>query len=343
MQKRHLGRSGVSVSSIGFGLMGLSDFYGPPSKEEAMKSLLHAISRGITFLDTADVYGDGDNERLLGEAVKSHGREGLTIATKCGIVRDKATNRPTGVNGRPEYILEACQKSLDRLGIQTIDLYYLHRVDPSVPIAESMGAMAELVQKGMVRHVGLSEANPSDIRKAHKVQPIAALQNEYSLVTREIEIDVLGTCRELGIGLVAYSPLGRGLITGSFASASEIKDGDVRKSHPRFQSENLLKNKELAEKVREMATRNHMTPAQLALSWILAQGPDIVPIPGSSRISHIDEFVDGLAIPVPFQELVRLTDLFPLGIAKGLRYPEEALKRVYMPPAPEPKSTGAAH
>jgi aryl-alcohol dehydrogenase-like predicted oxidoreductase len=206
-----------------------------------------------------------------------------------------------------------------------------------------MGAMAELVKKGMIRHVGLSEAKPSDIRSAHKVQPIVALQNEYSLITREIEIDVLGTCRELGIGLVAYSPLGRGLITGAFQSASEIKEGDSRKLHPRFQEDNLSKNVELAGKVREIANRNKMTPAQLALSWILAQGPDIVPIPGSSRISHIDEFVDGLSIPIPFQELVRLTDLFPLGVASGLRYPEEALKRVYMPPAPEEKSTGAAH
>ncbi len=342
MQKRHLGRSGVTVSSIGFGLMGLSDFYGPPSREEALKSLLHAIERGITFLDTADVYGDGENERLLGEAIKSHGRNDLTIATKCGILRDQ-NGRPTGVNGRPEYIIDACQRSLDRLGISSIDLYYLHRVDPEVPIEESMGAMAELVKKGLVKHVGLSEANPQDIRKAHKVQPIAALQNEYSLVTREIEVNVLGTCRELGIGIVAYSPLGRGLITGAIHSREDLPANDVRRLHPRFQEEHLAKNRTLAETLREVAMRNGMTPAQLALAWLLAQGPDIVPIPGSSRISHIDEIVDGLALPVPFLELVRLTELFPLGVASGLRYPEEALKRVYTPPAPEAKSTGGSH
>lgn len=336
MQRRYLGRSGVSVSSIGLGLMGMSDFYGTRDRDEALKTIHHAIEKGMTFLDTADVYGMGENERLLGEAIKSHSRDNLFIATKCGIVRDPSTGEYRGLNGRPEYIRKCCEESLTRLGIETIDLYYLHRVDPDTPVEESAGAMAELVREGKIRAIGLSEASPDDIRKAHQVYTVTALQSEYSLFTRDVEVEVLGTTRQLGIGFVAYSPFSRGLLTGRLQPSELPSDDDRGKNSrfPRFQTENFQHNFEMVQKLEEIAARNGMTPVQLSLAWLLAQGPDIVPIPGTTKRNHLNEILATLEHPVPFLEFVHLDELFPRGIAKGERYSEEGMKRVYRVPLP---------
>ncbi|MHB8422264.1 MAG: aldo/keto reductase [Leptospirales bacterium] len=336
MQRRHLGRSGFSVSSIGLGLMGMSDFYGSRDRVEALRTIHHAIEKGMTFLDTADVYGMGENEKLLGEAIKDHSREKLVIATKCGIVLDPSTGNFQRVNGSPEHIRKSCENSLLRLGVETIDLYYLHRVDPNIPIEESMGAMADLVREGKIRAVGLSEANPSDIRKAHRVHPVTALQSEYSLFTRDVEVEVLGTTRELGIGFVAYSPFSRGLLTGKVLT-SDLSSDDLRNKNarfPRFLPENFQHNFEHVRKLEEIARRTGATPVQICLSWLLAQGPDIVPIPGTSRRDHLNEILATLDHPVPFLEFVHLDEIFPRGIAKGERYSEEGMKRVYQAPLP---------
>ena len=336
MQRRYLGRSGFSVSSIGLGLMGMSDFYGTRDRAEALRTIHHSIEKGMTFLDTADVYGMGENEKLLGEAIQNHSRENLFIATKCGIVRDPATGNFQGVNGRPEYIRTSCENSLLRLGLETIDLYYLHRVDPNTPIEESVGAMADLVREGKIRAIGLSEATPADIRKAHRVHSVTALQSEYSLFTRDVEVEVLGTTRELGIGFVAYSPFSRGLLTGRLKPAELPSDDDRNQNSrfPRFQAENFQHNAEIVQKLEEIATRNGVTPVQICLSWLLAQGPEIVPIPGTSKRDHLNEILATLDHPVPFLEFVHLDEIFPRGIAKGDRYSEEGMKRVYQVPIP---------
>ncbi|MHB1926940.1 MAG: aldo/keto reductase [Leptospirillum sp.] len=331
MQKRRLGRSGLSVSSIGLGLMGMSEFYGHNDREESLKTIHMAIEKGMTFLDTADVYGMGENERLLGEAIREHRRDELFIATKCGILRDPATGQFQGVNGKPAHIRKSCEESLKRLGIETIDLYYLHRVDPETPVEESAGAMAELIREGKIRAWGLSEASPDTIRAAHKTYPLAALQSEYSLFTRDVEVEVLGTTRELGIGFVAYSPFSRGLLTGK-VTPEHLSENDFRKQSPRFQEENYRQNLQHIKKLEEIARKNNVTPLQLALAWLLGQGPDIVPIPGTARRSHLAEILDTMQHPVPFIEFVHLDEMFPRGIAKGSRYAEEGMKRVYVPP-----------
>ena len=331
MQKRRLGRSGLSVSSIGLGLMGMSEFYGQNDRQESLKTLHLAIEKGMTFLDTADVYGMGENEKLLGEAIRDHRRDELFIATKCGFLRDPANGRFTGVNGKPDYIKKSCEESLRRLGIETIDLYYLHRIDPATPVEESAGAMAELVREGKIRAYGLSEASPDDIRKAYKVYPMAALQSEYSLFTRDVELEVFGTTRELGIGFVAYSPFSRGLLTGKI-SPDTLSAEDRRRQAPRFQEENFRHNQASVQKLEEIATRTNVTPLQLALSWLLAQGPDIVPIPGTSKCAHLNEILATLDHPVPFLEFVHLDEAFPRGVARGDRYAPESMKQVYVPP-----------
>ncbi len=331
MQKRRLGRSGLSVSSIGLGLMGMSEFYGQNDRQESLRTLHLAIEKGMTFLDTADVYGMGENEKLLGEAIRDHRRDELFIATKCGILREPGTGRISGVNGKPDYIKQSCEESLRRLGIETIDLYYLHRIDPATPVEESAGAMAELVREGKIRAYGLSEASPDDIRKAYKVYPLAALQSEYSLFTRDVELEVFGTTRELGIGFVAYSPFSRGLLTGKI-SPDTLSPEDRRRQSPRFQEENFRHNQASVQKLEEIATRNNVTPLQLALSWLLAQGPDIVPIPGTSKRAHLNEILATLDHPVPFLEFVHLDEAFPRGVARGDRYAPESMKQVYVPP-----------
>ena len=331
MQKRRLGRSGLSVSSIGLGLMGMSEFYGQNDRQESLRTLHLAIEKGMTFLDTADVYGMGENEKLLGEAIRDHRRDELFIATKCGILREPGTGRISGVNGKPDYIKQSCEESLRRLGIETIDLYYLHRIDPATPVEESAGAMAELVREGKIRAYGLSEASPDDIRKAYKVYPLAALQSEYSLFTRDVELEVFGTTRELGIGFVAYSPFSRGLLTGKI-SPDTLSPEDRRRQSPRFQEENFRHNQASVQKLEEIATRNNVTPLQLALSWLLAQGPDIVPIPGTSKRAHLNEIFATLDHPVPFLEFVHLDEAFPRGVARGDRYAPESMKQVYVPP-----------
>nr|WP_203225907.1 aldo/keto reductase [Leptospirillum ferriphilum] len=331
MQKRRLGRSGLSVSSIGLGLMGMSEFYGQSDREESLRTLHLAIEKGMTFLDTADMYGMGENEKLLGEAIRDHRREDLFIATKCGIQRDPANGRFVGVNGKPDYIKKCCEESLRRLRIETIDLYYLHRIDPATPVEESASAMAELVREGKIRAYGLSEASPNDIRKAYKVYPLAALQSEYSLFTRDVELEVLGTTRELGIGFVAYSPFSRGLLTGK-VSPDTLSEEDFRRQNPRFQEENFRHNQESIRKLQDIAARNNLTPLQLALSWLLAQGPDIVPIPGTTKRTHLNEILGTLDHPVPFLEFVHLDEAFPRGVARGDRYAPEGMKRVYIPP-----------
>ena len=331
MQKRRLGRSGLSVSSIGLGLMGMSEFYGQNDRQESLRTLHLAIEKGMTFLDTADMYGMGENEKLLGEAIRDHRRDELFIATKCGILREPGTGRISGVNGKPDYIKQSCEESLRRLGIETIDLYYLHRIDPATPVEESAGAMAELVREGKIRAYGLSEASPDDIRKAYKVYPLAALQSEYSLFTRDVELEVFGTTRELGIGFVAYSPFSRGLLTGKI-SPDTLSPEDRRRQSPRFQEENFRHNQASVQKLEEIATRNNVTPLQLALSWLLAQGPDIVPIPGTSKRAHLNEIFATLDHPVPFLEFVHLDEAFPRGVARGDRYAPESMKQVYVPP-----------
>jgi aryl-alcohol dehydrogenase-like predicted oxidoreductase len=331
MQSRFLGRSGFSVSALGLGLMGMSDFYGSQDRDEALQTILLAIDSGVTFFDTADVYGMGENERLLGEALTKRKRDSVFIATKCGIVRDVSTGKFTGINGKPDYIRKSCEESLRRLGTDVIDLFYLHRVDPETPIEESAGALGELVREGKVRSIGLSEASPSDIRKAHKVHPITALQSEYSLFTRDVEIEVLGTTRELGIGFVPFSPFSRGILTGKVSDSSTLDPTDVRKGYPRFQPENFSANADRIAQFKAIAERNGVTPVQLALSWLLAQGPDIVPIPGTSKRAHLSEILDTLSHPIPFIEFVRLGELFPRGSVKGERYPEDRMKTAYRP------------
>lgn len=326
MPYRRLGHSQIKVSCIGLGCMGMSEFYGPRDDEESIRTIHRALDIGINFLDTADVYGRGHNEELVGRAIKDRRME-VVLATKFGNVRDE-TGAWVGVSGQPEYVKKCCEESLRRLGTDHIDLYYQHRVDPDVPIEDTVGAMAELVREGKVLHIGLSEAGAQTIRRAHRVFNVSALQTEWSLWTRDPEQEVLPTCRELGITFVPYSPLGRGFLTGKYSKPEDLTDIDYRKNNPRFQDENLRRNLALADKVREMARKKNCTPAQLALAWLLAQGDDVVPIPGTKKVAHLEENAGAARVHLTPQELSEIDQAFPPGAAAGLRYPEEAMKRV---------------
>jgi aryl-alcohol dehydrogenase-like predicted oxidoreductase len=319
MDQRRLGTQRLAVSAEGLGCMGMSEFYGETDEPEAIATIHRALELGVTLLDTADVYGLGANERLVGEAIEGR-RDEVVLATKFGIVRDPQEPRKRGVNGRPEYVVKSCDASLKRLGVDHIDLYYQHRVDPDVPIEETVGAMASLIDAGKVRFLGLSEAAPETIRRAHEVHPITALQNEYSLWTRDLEQAVLPTIRELGIGLVAYSPLGRGFLTGRFKRPEDIPEDDFRHGNPRFQGENFYANLRLVERVREIAQEHDCTPGQLALAWVLHRGEDVVPIPGTKRRAYLEENVAAAEVELSEDDLRRLDDAAPAGAAAGDRY-----------------------
>jgi aryl-alcohol dehydrogenase-like predicted oxidoreductase len=325
MQYRRLGKSSLVVSALGLGCMGMSQSYGEPDDKESIATLNHAIDRGITFLDTADMYGNGANEELLAPVLATRRNE-VILATKFGNVR-APDGRYLKVNGTPEYVQSACEASLRRLKISTIDLYYLHRVDKDTPIEDTVGAMARLIEQGKVRCLGLSEASAKTIRRAHATYPIAALQSEYSLWTREHEVDIIPTCRELGIGFVPYSPLGRGFLTGQVKSA-EFGPKDFRRISPRFQGENFQKNLELVGRVEKLAAEKHCTPAQLALAWVLAQGEDMVPIPGTKRRKYLDDNLGALDVALTPADLRQIDGVLPRGAAAGARYPEEFMNRV---------------
>jgi aryl-alcohol dehydrogenase-like predicted oxidoreductase len=327
MKNRVLGRSGIRVSAIGLGCMGMSEFYGPSDDEASIDLLRKAVDLGITFYDTADMYGAGHNEMLLSQAFRGGLRDRVTIATKFANMRG-IDGSFLGVNGRPEYVKAACDMSLKRLGIGHIDLYYQHRVDPSVPIEETVGAMAELVKAGKVRFLGLSEAGPATIRRACKVHPITALQTEYSLWTRDVETEILPTCRELGIAFVAYSPLGRGFLTGAFKDRSAFGARDFRAANPRMSAENFAKNKALVDEVEAFALRKKATAAQLALAWLLAQGEDIVPIPGTRRESYLRDNIGATELALTKDGIAELASLIPPNQVSGMRYDETGMKRL---------------
>ena len=324
MQTRTLGHPGLKVSAIGLGCMGMSEFYGATDEAEAVDTIHRAIDLGVTFLDTADIYGSGHNERLVGRALKGR-RDAVVIATKFGNVRD-ADGTFIGINGRPDYVRAACEASLKRLEVDVIDLYYQHRVDPDTPIEDTVGAMAALVTEGKVRYLGLSEAGAETIRRAAAVHPIAALQSEYSLWTRDVESKILPTVRELGIGFVPYSPLGRGFLTGQITKIEDLDADDWRRKGPRFQGQNFQRNLDLVKKVKDLADAKGCTPAQLALAWVLAQGEDIVPIPGTKRRKYLEENVGALDANLTPEDLAELDRILPPGAASGSRYPEPAMK-----------------
>ena len=324
MKTRALGRNGLEVSPIGLGCMGMSEFYGPSDEAASIDLLRHAIDISVTFWDTADMYGSGANELLVGRALKGR-RDEVVLATKFAVMRGDDGSFQ-GVSGRPEYVLEACDKSLGRLGVDHIDLYYQHRVDPQVPNEDTVGAMSELVAAGKVRFLGLSEAGAETLRRASTVHPIAALQSELSLWSRDIEAEILPACRELGIGLVAYSPLGRGFLSGAIKSLDDLADDDWRRFMPRFEGENFGKNLELVERVERLAESKGCTPAQLALAWVLAQGPDVVPIPGTRKRSRLEENAGAVEVTLTDAELAEIDEVIPKDMAVGTRYPEEAMK-----------------
>ena len=318
MNKRRLGTQGLETSTLGLGCMGMSEFYGTADEGEAIATIHRALELGVDFLDTADAYGPFKNERLVGRAIKDR-RDEVVLATKFGSVRNEEGER-LGVRGDREYVLAACNASLERLGTEHIDVYYQHRVDPKTPIEETVGAMAELVEQGKVRYLGLSEAAAETIRRAHAVHPISALQSEYSLWTRDVEDEILPAIRELGIGLVAYSPLGRGFLSGRIHSVDDLEASDFRRANPRFQGENFQKNLDLVERVEELAASKGCTAAQIALAWVLAQGEDIVPIPGTTRVKNLEENVSALDVELSDEELRDLEAVFPKGAAAGDRY-----------------------
>ncbi len=327
MKTRTLGKtSSLKVSALGLGCMGMSEFYGPASEDEAIATIHEALDRGVTFLDTADIYGPFTNERLVGRALRGR-RDSVVLATKFGNVR-KEDGTFVGIDGSPAYVRQACDASLERLGVDHIDLYYQHRVDRQTPIEETVGAMADLVRAGKVRHLGLSEASAATIRRAHATHPITALQTEYSLWTRDVEDEILATVRELGIGFVPYSPLGRGFLTGRFRTAADFAEGDFRASNPRMSSENLAKNVALADRVKELAAEKKVTAGQLALAWVLAQGDDIVPIPGTTKRTHLGENLAAVDVALDRADLARLAAAFPKNVAAGDRYPERGMKNI---------------
>ncbi|MGQ0569547.1 MAG: aldo/keto reductase [Armatimonadota bacterium] len=323
MEQRRLG-AGLVVSAMGLGCMSMSDAYGPGDHDEAVATLHRARELGVAFLDTADVYGAGRNEELVGKVVRAY-RSEVTLATKFGGVPG-TSGKPGGINGRPEYVKQACEASLRRLGMDVVDLYYQHRVDPATPIEDTVGAMADLVRAGKVRFLGLSEAAPATIRRAHAVHPIAALQTEYSLWTRDPERDVLATCRELGVGFVAYSPLGRGFLAGAMRSANDLAPEDRRRIHPRFAPENFDRNLALVDRLSAMAKAKGCSLPQLALAWVLARDEDIVPIPGTKRRVHFEENLGALAVQLSAADLAALDEIAPHGVAAGTRYPEDGMR-----------------
>lgn len=326
IRKRELGSQGLAVSELGLGCMGMNEFYGPADEEEAISTIHRALDLGIDFFDTADMYGPFTNERLVGRALEGR-RDKAVIATKFGIQRGEDGSF-LGINGKPEYVREACDGSLRRLGVDHVDLYYQHRVDPEVPIEDTVGAMSELVQAGKVLYLGLSEAGPKNLKRAYRVHPISALQTEYSLWTRDAEGDMLEACRSLGIGFVAYSPLGRGFLTGRFERIEDLPEDDWRRRNPRFQGENFERNRELVRRIEAIAEEKDVTAAQLAIAWILAQGDDIVPIPGTKHRSYLEENVGAVEVQLGTSDLERIDEVAPKGAAAGLRYPEESMKAI---------------
>jgi aryl-alcohol dehydrogenase-like predicted oxidoreductase len=322
METRRLG--GLEVSAIGLGCMGMSEFYGPTDEQESIATIQRALELGVTLLDTADMYGPFTNEELVGRAIRGR-RDGVVLATKCGIVRDTTNKTIRGLNGTPAYIKEACEASLRRLGVDHVDLYQLHRVDPSTPIEDSVGAMADLVRAGKTRFIGLSEASAATLRRAQKVHPLASVQTEYSLWTRDPEDGVLDACRELGIGFLAYSPLGRGFLTGQIKKFEDLAPDDYRRFAPRFQGENFAKNIALVHRVEEIARAKGCTASQLALAWLLAQALFIVPIPGTKRRRYLEENVGAVNVRFSREDLARIDEVAPKGAAAGLRYPESMM------------------
>src|SRR3954451_5361599 len=321
-QTRELGTQGLRVSALGLGCMGMSAFYGDRDDQESLRTIHRALELGVNFLDTSDMYGPHTNEELVGRAIADR-RDEVVVATKFGIQFDPADPQKRGINGRPEYVREACDAALRRLGVDHIDLYYQHRVDPQTPIEETVGAMAELVEEGKVRYLGLSEAAPDTLRRACAVHPISALQTEYSLWSRDPEDEVLPACRELGVGFVPYSPLGRGFLTGAIKSPEDLDEDDYRRFSPRFQGENFQRNLDLVGKIEEIAENKGVTPAQLALAWVLAQGDDIVPIPGTKKVARLEENAAAADVTLGDDELAAIADALPP--AAGLRYPEQMM------------------